>query len=308
MRANTIIVGVNKAGTTSLFVSLSAHPEVAAASVKETRYFLPARWRRDLEPVEVYESFFADAPPMAPVRIEATPSYFYGAERVIDAIRTVCGDDARVIVVLREPVARFWSFFTFQKARLRIPDALGADEYLAHADTLSDADFEHPENERWFAFRGGCYADWLPAWSAAFGPRLRVEFFEPLMSAPARVLRDTAAFLDIDPAGFPSTELASENRTTGFKRPGLQRLALGFNDRFERFLRRHYGLKERLRSVYYRLNGAARRDAMPDSVRATLEARYAAPNARLAEMLEEMGVTDVPTWCDGRNGQYSSEE
>ncbi|MFO7589424.1 MAG: sulfotransferase domain-containing protein [Acidimicrobiia bacterium] len=297
MRANAIIAGVNKAGTTSLFVSLSSHPDVAAAAVKETRYFLPARWGQDLESVDAYDACFVDASPTARVRLEATPSYFYGGDAVIDAMRSVCGDDLRIVVVLREPVARFWSFFTFQKARLRIPEDLGVDEYLAHADTLTDDDFRVAENERWFAFRGGCYADWLPVWHAAFGERLKIAFFEDLMAEPDRVLRDAADFFGIDPDAFPSTSLASENRTTGYRRVGLQRVALAFNDRFERFLRRHYSLKDRLRSVYYRLNGSARREQLPPAARAMLVDRYAEPNARLARQLVEMDVTDVPAWC-----------
>lgn len=308
MRANAIIAGVNKAGTTSLFVSLSSHPEVAAAAVKETRYFLAPRWGRDLEPVEVYDSAFADARPDARIRLEATPSYFYGGEAVIAAMRDVCGEDLRVIVVLRDPVARFWSFFNFQKARLRLPEALDAHEYLVRADAMDDADFRDPANERWFAFRGGCYADWLPVWHAAFGPRLRVEFFEHLVAEPERVLRGTAAFLGIDPERFPTTNLASENRTTGYRRAGLQRVALAVNDRFERFLRRHYGLKERLRSWYYRFNGANRRERMPDGVRVELTERYAEANARLAEQLAAMGITDVPAWCVVTRPQYSSDE
>lgn len=297
MRANAVIAGVNKAGTTSLFVSLSSHPEVAAAAVKETRYFLPARWGEPLEPVGVYEAAFAAAPTTAAVRIEATPSYFYGGMPVIEAMRSVCGEDLRVMVVLREPVARFWSFFTFQKARLRIPDDLGVEDYVAHADTLTEHDFHLADNERWFAFRGGCYADWLPAWHAAFGARLNVVFFEDLMARPDGVLRSTADFLGIDPDAFPSTSLASENRTTGYRRAGLQRVALAFNDRFERFLRRHYGLKERLRSAYYRLNGSARREQLPPAARAMLVERYTEPNARLARQLVEMGITDAPAWC-----------
>ena len=43
-RTDVIIAGVNKAGTTSLFVSLSTHPDIAPSSVKETRFFLPARY------------------------------------------------------------------------------------------------------------------------------------------------------------------------------------------------------------------------------------------------------------------------
>jgi hypothetical protein len=303
-RANAIIAGVNKAGTTSLFVSLSAHPDVAPAAVKETRYFLPARWGRDLEPVDVYDACFADAGDRT-VRLEATPSYFYGGADVVAVMQSVCGDDLRVMVVLREPVARFWSYFNYQKSRLRIPEDITVDRYLEHADALSDTDFRDPDNERWFAFRGGCYADWLDSWTQGFGDRFSIVWFEELMAEPSAVLRDVADFLEIDPASFPTTELASENRTTAYKRAGLQRLALGVNDRFERFLRRHYGLKERLRSTYYRFNGSKAKDRLPDDVRKQLAARYVEPNQRLRARLGDLGVA-VPPWLE--RGQYSSVE
>jgi hypothetical protein len=294
MRANTVIAGVNKAGTTSLFVSLSGHADVAPASVKETRYFLPPRWGRPLEPVGVYEHYFDDAGDQK-VRLEATPSYFYGGAAVADAVQDICGEDARVIVVLREPVSRFWSFFNYQKARLRIPEDMTGEAYLARADDMTDADFRDPENEAWFAFRGGCYSEWLPAWHERFGERLVVVWFEELMAEPALVLGTVARFLGIDPAGYASLELASENRTTAYRRAGLQRIALRANDRLERFLRRHYGLKERLRSLYYRVNGSSRRDRMPDTLRSELAVRYTEPNARLRDVLAAEG-RPAPAW------------
>ena len=76
-RTDVSIAGVNKAGTTSLFVSLSTHPDVAPSSIKETRYFLPARYGEPLAPVSVWNDFFAGEADL-PVRLEATPSYFYG--------------------------------------------------------------------------------------------------------------------------------------------------------------------------------------------------------------------------------------
>lgn len=298
MRANAIIAGVNKAGTTSLFVSLSGHRDVAPAAVKETRYFLPARWGRELEPLSVYDACFAGAEE-ARLRLEATPSYYYGGSAVVSAMQHACGDDLRVLVVLREPVARFWSFFNYQKARLRLDEDMTGANYLVAADRLSDADFLDPENERWFAFRGGCYADWLDAWHEGFGDRLAVVWFEELMSDTPRVLADVARFLEIDPDGYASLDLASENRTTGYRRAGLQRLALGMNDRFERFLRSHYGLKERLRSLYYRVNGSARRDRMPEDLGRELTARYVEPNRRLRDQLARQG-RPCPPWLDAQ--------
>ncbi len=301
--ANAIIAGVNKAGTTSLFVSLQTHPQVATSSVKETRYFLPARYGQPVEPASVYESYFAgSSAPDRPVRLEATPSYFYGGEALIGKIVELLGTDVRIMVVLREPVSRFASFFSFQKTRLRIPESMTAAEYLAAADRLAPAAFSDPDNERWFGFPGGCYADYLPSWLEVFGARLRVLFFDDVMGSPATVLRDVATWLEIDPDAFPATELSSENRTTGFRLRGVQRLALTTNDRFERFLRRHPDLKRRLRAAYYRINGRAGREAVPDEVREELAARYEEPNARLATQLRDAGVTDLPGWLSVGRG------
>jgi hypothetical protein len=292
--ANTIIAGVNKAGTTSLFVSLSGHDQVAPASVKETRYFLPARWGRPMAPRTEYEQYFASSGDQ-PIRLEATPSYFYGTDAVIAAMRDVCGPDLRVIVVLREPVARLASFFEFQKARLRLPETMTLDEYVKEAEQRSDEDFRDPENEKWFGVRGGNYADFLAPWHGAFGDRLKVLFFEQLLARPTDVLGEVARFLEIAPGGFSSADLSSENRTTGFKFRRLQRFALAVNSRFERFLRRHYRLKDRIRGAYYRLNGRKSSEFVPESLRRALMERYEEPNARLATQLESMGVP-LPAW------------
>src|SRR3954453_7759178 len=83
---DVLIAGVNKAGTTSLFVSLSEHPRVAPSAVKETRFFLPARYGKTVPPEDVYDQYFTVLPDTR-ARLEATPSYFYGGgslARVID--------------------------------------------------------------------------------------------------------------------------------------------------------------------------------------------------------------------------------
>jgi hypothetical protein len=302
--ANAVIVGVEKAGTTSLFRSLSEHPQVAPASVKETRYFQPLLYGEPLEPLDVYAGYFADAGD-EPVRIEATPRYVYGGAAVADRMREVLGA-VRAIVVLRDPVDRFVSFFEFQQARLRIPADMTVEQYLARVDAMSDDDFRDPESHPWFGVRGGRYADWLPAWSAAFGADLHVVMFDDLVRRTPDTLRAAATFLGIDPDAFASYELASENRTTAYKRAGFQRVALAVNDRFERFLRRHYGLKERLRGLYYKFNGsAARRATVAPAVRAELARRYEEPNGRLASQLAGLGLP-VPPWA--AQPQYSSTE
>ena len=293
-RTDVIIAGVNKAGTTSLFVALSTHPDVAPSSIKETRYFLPARYSEPLAPASVWDGYFAGAGDR-PVRLEATPSYFYGGARVAEAMRDRLVNP-HVLLVLREPVSRAISFFTYQKVRLRFPADYPIEEYLAVADGLTDADFLNPDNERYLAFRGGCYADFLPGWIDTLGTeRISVIDFDALVQDQAATLRATAEWLGLDPDAFPAEALSSENRTTGFKSKGFQRVALAGNDRLERVLRRHPETKRRLRAFYYRLNGRVASEAIPERVKADLAARYAAPNARLAHQLEAAGIAR-PGW------------
>jgi Sulfotransferase domain len=293
-RTDAIIAGVNKAGTTSLFVSLSTHPDVAPSSIKETGYFLPARYGKPLPPVAEWDGYFATAGDR-PVHLESTPSYFYGGAAVAKAMhdRLV---DPHVLVVLREPVSRAISFFTFQKARLRFPADYPITDYLSTADRLSPDDFRDPENEKYMAFRGGCYADFLPGWLDVLGAdRVRVIDFQRLVGDPLLTLHETAAWLGLDPAHFPSDALSSENRTTGYKSKRFQRVALAGNDRLERVLRRHPDTKRKLRAFYYRLNGRSTQEPIPDGVRADLAARYEEPNARLAQELDAAGIPR-PGW------------
>ena len=81
------------------------------------------------------------------------------------------------------------------------------------------------------------------------------------MADGAAVVRDVAEWLGLDPDRLPATGLRSENRTTGFRHARLQRVALWGNDTAERWLRRVPGVKRRLRSVYFRINGTERRRA-----------------------------------------------
>lgn len=293
MLANAVIVGVEKAGTTSLFRALSAHPDVAPALVKETRYFQPVMYGMPLEPLEEYERYFAEAGDR-PVRLEASPRYFYGGKALARVLQDTLGD-VHTIVVLREPVSRFLSFFASQKARLRIPEKLTVEEYLAHADAMDETDLLDPENHRWFGLRGGFYADWLPAWHDAFGSKLAIIDFDDLVRDPESTLQRVSLFLGLAPEPISTVALPTENRTASYRNRQLQWLALRLNRRLEVVLRRHYRVKQHLRGLYRRLNGRTVRVPEPDMVRALLTERYRDANVRLSAELVARGER-VPEW------------
>ena len=135
-RTDAIIAGVNKAGTTSLFVSLSTHPDVAPSSIKETRLLPPARYgsRCRRPPSGTRTSPTPATGPCTSKPRRRTSTVARASPRRC-ATRLV--DPHALVVVLREPVSRAISFFTYQKVRLRFPADYPITDYLAAADRLT---------------------------------------------------------------------------------------------------------------------------------------------------------------------------
>src|SRR6478736_4499075 len=119
-RPDALVIGAPKAGTSALHAALARHQQVYASAVKEPKYYLcgdappPAYcgpgdahsqqewiWR-----FEDYQRLFEPAGPDQ-LRIESTP--FYLCQR--NARRRIAEElpDAKLIVVLRDPVDRAYS-------------------------------------------------------------------------------------------------------------------------------------------------------------------------------------------------------
>ena len=288
---NLLLAGFPKTGTTSLFTLLARHPEIGASSVKETEYFLPARYGEAMRPAEEYSALFAGTAGAA-VRMESTPAYVYGGAPVIGAVRNTLGAP-KVLFTVREPVGRLRSYFRAQQARLRIPIEMTFEEYVVRAAAIGESALTDRAADPWLGVIGGEYSRFVPAWVDAFD--VRFVAFEDLIVRADEVLMELAAWLGIDPAPFVGMTLPHENPSVLYKGKGLQRFALAFNHRLEPFLRRHPDLKARMRSAYYRVNGRP----MP-KVDWTLDPavgqRYADANAALAAIWHAIEPTSVPSW------------
>ena len=117
-----LVAGVPKAGTTALHAALSAHPGLYLSPIKEPKFFLtdgppPAKggpgdaltyrehvWQRDK-----YEALFDAARP-GTLRGESTPLYLYDREAMGRIAKAI--PDAKLIVILRDPVERAHSNWT----------------------------------------------------------------------------------------------------------------------------------------------------------------------------------------------------
>ncbi len=113
MRVEFVIAGVQKAGTTALDSFLRAHPSLCMPQRKELHFFDDERldWRSP-DYRRYHESF---APQTGQICGEATPIYSYWAPS-LSRIR-IYNPDMKIILCLRDPVARAWSHWEMEVSR-----------------------------------------------------------------------------------------------------------------------------------------------------------------------------------------------
>src|SRR6266542_1438618 len=120
---HVIIAGTNKAGTTSFFEYLAAHPSVCPAFIKQTFFFLNKEWQKKLQLTSLYDydkgidqyNLFFRNYMEEQLKLEASPEYLYApgtAEKIFNFIENEGG---KIVFILRNPVSRFISLFHFGK-------------------------------------------------------------------------------------------------------------------------------------------------------------------------------------------------
>ena len=128
---NFLIVGAAKSGTTSLFHYLKQHPEVFMPSFKEPQYLVASKVRgrvfKNISVLEDYKGLFEDASQKAVG--EASVFYLYFYKEAIQNIKTILGDDVKIIFVLRNPVDRAFSAYR-HVSRNSLTETLSFEEAL----------------------------------------------------------------------------------------------------------------------------------------------------------------------------------
>lgn len=294
-----IIAGVNKAGTTSLFMYLSIHPEICPSRVKETQYFLPLRYGiEELEPINKYLDYFSHCN-QARYFLEATPGYYYGGRRVAQTIKNMLGP-TRIILMFRDPIDRMFSFFKFRKSMLELDRSLTFDQYIILCESLPPVERIKRENNAFWGIEGGFYSKYLLDWLDVFGEdQVRIFFFENFIKDPKSVLLSICHWLDIEYDKYLRELILSvENRTINYKNYYIQKLALILNWQLEAFWRQHPHIKRTLRKMYYFFNGSKSDDSISPEARKHLEAVFHPYNKDLVKVLIKFGIRDLPDWLE----------
>ncbi|HVS85448.1 MAG TPA: sulfotransferase domain-containing protein [Gaiellaceae bacterium] len=210
-----LVIGAQRAGTSSLYNALVRHPLVVRAAVKEVQYFSLFSEKGD----GWYRAHF---PLRARLRAgqrtgEATPYYLFHPRAAERAAAVV--PEARLVVLLRDPVERAISQYHFQR-RLGFEPletfeaALDAEEERLAPElprVLDEPGFAGFAHQHFSYVSRGEYAEQLERWFAVF-PRERFLILESgeLWSDPAGSYAKTLAFL-----GLPPHELGYPHRNAG---------------------------------------------------------------------------------------------
>lgn len=202
-KPNFLIVGAAKTGTTSIFEYLKQHPDIFLPT-KETFHFiseiyrgnnLPYPAQRPHEEIVFDEAAFLGAYEAAgdqTILGEIATGYLYYPEIAIPNIKKMLGDDLYMVAVLRNPVGRTYSGYTFFSRDLH--EKLSFEDALAAEKERTEANWDF----MWHYVAHSKYADSVKAYQDAF-PNLKVMFFDDLKEDPAAFMKELYEYLGVDP-------------------------------------------------------------------------------------------------------------
>lgn len=296
MLPNLLIVGVPKAGTTSIFSYLNLHPDVFGSTPKEPGYFHPLRWGDELPDIKEYEQCFLGYSKQK-YAMEATPGYFYGGEKLASKMKAVL-PDSKVILVLRDPVKRLFSFYKYKLSLGHIESALTFDSYLEKCKSMSFEYKSRKENYNFWAMEGGLYSNLIEQWSSLYGNNLKVYFFDDLVRDRVSFTSKICEWLELDIENINSKKMTVENKSMLYRSRRLQKVAISFDNFFAGLWRFLPFLKIPLSATYNFFNSKPHDAVLSESVIKELEEFYREDIAKTRSLLEQKQISDFPEWMN----------
>jgi Sulfotransferase family len=295
---NFLIVGAARSGTTGLVEGLRSHPHVYVTEPKEPHYFaLHGQTPHFAGPGDAHtinkvaitdrDSYLALYPERHDFLAmgDGSVSTMYYHERALPEVVEI-NPDMRLVVLLREPIARAYSSHQYMRAR----------GFEPHEDFLQAVD-EEPARKAanyhhlWHYTSMSMYADAIEALQKTVpAERLGVWFYDDLDRDYEGTVRDVLRFLDVPPAegeaeGVPRVNISGQPRLASVHK-ALQWATR--HDALRRGVKRmtSYRFRERIRRLTLRSGG------VPADAVERLRPVFADDLARLRELLPGDGTPD----------------
>lgn len=227
---NLVIAGAQRAGTTTLHHLLASHPQVFFPQRPQEIHFFDhdAAYARGLD---AYRRLFRG---WRGERWVGQTSPLYLFEPAVPARLHAALPEARIVVILRDPVARAYSHYWLEV------------RYGWESESFERAlELERARLARGFAARRhhsyvarGRYAEQLARYLELYPrERLLVLLQEDLKRDGEAFVERCARFLELDAPGFaaPGGRVAHHNAARLPRRPAIQRWARPLRERFPRF-------------------------------------------------------------------------
>ena len=205
-----LVIGGQRCGTSSLYKYLGQHPLVLPSLRKETEYLsrYHARglaWYRAHFPTHLGAAMVSRARGGRPLAFEATPDYLWHPLSAGRAAEIV--PEARIVVLLRDPVRRAWSHHRHMTRlgfeSLSFEHALDQEERRLAGERermLADSTYQGRSFLRYSYFSRGLYLEQLQAWLQRYpADSVLVVRSEDFYADPARTLGHVLAFLGLPP-------------------------------------------------------------------------------------------------------------
>ena len=207
---NFLIVGAAKSGTTSLYHYLSEHPQIFMSALKEPKFLssdylkFPLKGNNDqiseraiVKDFDEYQKLFIEAKSYRAIG-EASPDTLYFHKGTVPTIKKVL-DEPRIIIILRNPVDRAFSNYTYQVISNR--------ENLTFEQALDQE--QHRIANNWSFIWGyqdlGFYYEQVKTFLDNFS-QVKVCLYENLESDPLKLVTDIYHFLGVDISYVPDLE------------------------------------------------------------------------------------------------------
>jgi hypothetical protein len=193
---NFLIIGIQKAGTTSIYNYLQEHPQIYMSPVKETNFFekdwesipVEERNKKGIITFDDYCQLFVDVQDEVAIG-EASPNYLFHYQSSAPKIKQYL-PDAKLIAILRNPVERAYSDYL-----MHIRDAIG---YRPLSEQI-----KYSANKS-FIIRKGFYYEPLKYYYEQFRPeQIKVFLYEDFCKQPIAIMQEMYSYLGVDATFCP---------------------------------------------------------------------------------------------------------